>query len=186
MTKNNESLVLYKVVGSRAINNILLTSILFLFALGFLITSLSSFFGYSIVFFWYIGSSIPKFTPQGLVMCFYGIYALFISGYLWLNILFNVGAGYNEIDILKQTISIYRWGYPGINRQIRVRCYIRDIESISLNSNTRFMFNSIIYLRGRGQDNLPLTYILNYVNVEELEKQAAELARILQVPLEKE
>jgi len=93
------------VVGSRRISNVLWASVVLLGALGFILVGLSSYFNRDIVGF--VSSQSITFTPQGLVMCFYGIGGLFLSLYLWFAILWDVGSGYNEFDRREGVISLF-------------------------------------------------------------------------------
>jgi hypothetical protein len=81
-------------------------------------------------------------------------------------------------------ISIFRWGFPGQNRKIRVRCLIRDVEAVCIDTNIGFIIKPIISLRLQGKQNLPLNSMVESFSSKEIEKQAAELAQFLQVPLE--
>ncbi|KAJ3668452.1 hypothetical protein LUZ60_018791 [Juncus effusus] len=65
-------------------------------------------------------------------MSFYGIAGLFISSYLWCTILWNVGSGYDQFDRKEGIVSIFRWGFPGINRRILLRFLMQDIQSIRI------------------------------------------------------
>ncbi|KAJ6829319.1 photosystem I assembly protein Ycf4 [Iris pallida] len=65
-------------------------------------------------------------------MSFYGIAGLFISSYLWCTISWNVGSGYDRFDRKEGIMCIFRWGFPGINRRIFLRFFLKDIQSIRM------------------------------------------------------
>ena len=169
--------------GSRTLNNICLTVILFSASLGFLFTGISSYFGEKTIVLINSASNILAFIPQGLVMCFYGIAGLFVSLYLLLTILFNVGSGYNEFDQQSGLISVFRWGFPGSNRKIRVQCLVSDIECILIKPNSGFNITPVLALQLKGGSNLPLHSRSEALKLEDLEQEAAKLAQFLQVPL---
>eukprot|EP00897_Mesotaenium_endlicherianum_P000999 jgi/Mesen1/108/ME1121843C07580 len=54
-------------------------------------------------------------------MCFYGIGGCSLSLYLSSMIFWAIGSGYNEFDRREGVISLFRWGFPGKNRRIRIR-----------------------------------------------------------------
>lgn len=183
--KIEEEIVFFqKIIGARTPSNMFWALILLFGGGGFLITGLASFMGYNLRF---LGEAEWKivFLPQGLVMSFYGFSGLFISFYLWLTIVFNVGSGYNEFDCQKGTISLFRWSFPGKNRKIRLRCYVSDIEAVCINSTIGFTIKPTISLRIQGTKNLTLNSPIESVNDQYLETEAARLAQLFQVPLEK-
>lgn len=183
MTIDEEILVIQKVIGARTTINIFYALVLFVGGLGFLLTGLASYIGYNFSFLMTVEWEIV-FLPQGLVMSFYGFSALFISFYLWLTIILNVGGGYNEFDFDQGTISIFRWNFPGKNRKIRLRCFVSDIEAVCINNNLRWTMKPMISLRIPGTKNLTLNSSVEPFNGKYLEIEAARLAQRFQVPLE--
>jgi hypothetical protein len=75
MDTKSDFLWIENVVGSRRISNVVWATIVFLGALGFILVGLSSYLNKDIVSF--LPSQSITFTPQGLVMCFYGIGVFF-------------------------------------------------------------------------------------------------------------
>nr|YP_010466151.1 photosystem I assembly protein Ycf4 [Haplopteris ensiformis]UQV94600.1 photosystem I assembly protein Ycf4 [Haplopteris ensiformis] len=168
--------------GSRTFANSCWACILICGATGFLLVGFSSCIGEEL---------IPKlsykqiaFIPQGLVMCFYGIAGFFLGLYLWCTILWNVGSGYNYFDRREGISSIFRWGFPGKNRRIHIQLPLKDIEAIGLKNQEGFFPSRILYLKVRGQRNIPLTRIGENSTPEYIEEKAAELARFLRVSIE--
>ena len=117
-------------------------------------------------------------------MCFYGILGLIFSLYLWLTIFWSVGGGFNEFNKQEGIVRIFRWGFPGKNRKIDL-CYpLKDVEAIRLELKEGLNPRRTIYIRIKGKRDIPLTRIGQPMTLEEIEKQAAELAKFLQVSLE--
>ena len=117
-------------------------------------------------------------------MCFYGILGIFLSLYIWLIILWDLGEGFNEFNVEKGQIRIFRWGFPGKNRQIDLQYSTLDVQSIRVEIQEGFNPKRIIYLKLRGNREIPLTRAGQPISIQELENQAAELAKLLQVSLE--
>lgn len=181
MNIQSESIWIEPVIGSRKISNILWAFLLLIGATGFLLTGISSYLNQEII------PLLPQtivFAPQGLIMCFYGIAGLFLSAYLWCVIFLNVGSGYNELDREQGIISIFRWGFPGQNRRIRIRCFLGDIQAIHLVINEGLRARSIIYFRLKDQQYIPLIQIPESSTLKEIEERAAKLAHFLSVPIE--
>jgi hypothetical protein len=126
------------------------------------------------------------FFPQGLLMCFYGSLGLLLSLYWWFLIFWNVGGGFNEFNKKEGLIRIFRWGYPGQNRKIDLYYTLKDVESIRVELKQGGFTDSqrTIYLKLKGKKEIPLTGIGEPLTIQEIEKQASELANFLQVSLE--
>lgn len=182
MEIKSEFLWIESVPGSRRISNFIWASIVFLGALGFILVGLSSYLGEDIIPL--LPSQAIAFTPQGLVMSFYGIGGFFLSIYLWCTIIWSVGSGYNEFDRREGIISIFRWGFPGKNRRIRIRCLVEDVQSICLAVNDNLGARRMISIRLKGQQDIPLTQMGESLSLSEMEEKAAQLARFLRVPIE--
>lgn len=170
------------VVGSRRFSNYWWASVIFLGAFGFLLTGISSYLGQNLLPF--IQFKDILFFPQGLVMSFYGVLGLIFSSYLWLTIFLSVGEGFNEFNKKEGIIRIFRWGFPGKNRRIDLCYSIEDVESIKVELKEGLNPRRTIYLRLKGKRDIPLTRIGQPMTLEEIEKQAANLAKFLQVSLE--
>jgi hypothetical protein len=180
--QSQEKIIRYQVPGARRWSNYLWGSILSIGGAGFLLTGLSSYFQTQLIPF--LNISTIQFFPQGLVMCFYGILAIFLSLYIWLIILWDLGEGFNEFNVEEGQIRIFRWGFPGKNRQIDLQYSTLDVQSIRVEIQEGFNPKRIIYLKLRGNREIPLTRAGQPISIQELENQAAELAKLLQVSLE--
>jgi Ycf4 len=184
----------YIVVGSRRLSNYWWASILFLGSSGFLLTGISSYLNFDLVPF--INSKNIIFFPQGLVMCFYGFLGFVFSSYLWLTLFWSVGGGFNEFNKKDGIVRIFRWGFPGKNRRIDLFYEITNIEAIRVELKEGINPRRIIYIRVKGnahnsgnstssvKRDIPLTRIGQPLTLEEVEEEAAELAKFLQIPLE--
>lgn len=178
---NNQQVRRYIVIGSRRLSNYIWAFFIFFGSIGFLITGLSSYLKTNI-FFIFSGKNI-LFFPQGLIMCFYGFLGLLFSIYLWLTIFWSVGGGFNEFNKKEGNIKIFRWGYPGKNRRIFLIYPIDQVESIKIELKQGLSPKRMIYLKIRGKSEIPLTKVGQPMTIEEIESQAAELAKFLKVSI---
>lgn len=172
----------YNVPGARRFSNYVWGLILTIGGSGFLLTGLSVYLNIPLLPL--IKLETIQFFPQGLVMCFYGILGLSLSIYIWLIIIWNLGQGFNEFNLEKGQIRIFRWGFPGKNRRIDLQYSIDDVQSIRVDIQEGLNPKRVIYLKLRGNREIPLTRAGQPISLQELENQAAELARVLQVSLE--
>lgn len=117
-------------------------------------------------------------------MCFYGIVGLFLSLYIGLIILWNLGEGFNEFNLQTGQIRIFRWGFPGNNRRIDFQYPVQDVQGIRVEIQEGLNPKRILYLKLRGNREIPLTRAGQPVSIQEIETQAAELAKVLQVSLD--
>jgi hypothetical protein len=170
------------VLGSRRFSNYWWATVVFAGSTGFLLSSISSYTKVNLLPF-----SNPTellFLPQGLVMGFYGTAGLLLSIYLWLLIGWNVGGGYNEFNAETGMLKIFRWGYPGKNRQVEVTHRLDEVQSIRVDIKEGLNPRRALYLRIKSKGDIPLTRVGQPLSLAALESQGAELARFLSVPLE--
>ncbi|ASN78694.1 photosystem I assembly protein Ycf4 (chloroplast) [Porphyra umbilicalis] len=170
------------ILGSRRFSNYWWASTIFIGALGFLLAGLSSYFQTNLLPFTNLTELI--FIPQGIIMTFYGSVGLFLSAFLWLTIIWNIGAGYNEFNKSKGIIKIFRLGFPGKNRQICLKFNIKEIKSIKIDIKEGLNPRREIYLCTKDKRIIPLTRVGQPLLLSEVEEQAAEIARFLDVVLE--
>nr|WEM32142.1 photosystem I assembly protein Ycf4 [Ostreobium sp. TRHA14-720] len=178
---SDQSVRRYNVVGARRLSNYIWAFCIFLGSIGFLITGFSSYFQTDLFFIF--SSKNIIFFPQGLIMCFYGFLGLIFSIYLWLTILWSVGGGFNEFNKLEGKVRIFRWGFPGKNRRIILIYPIDQVESIKIKLKQGLNPKRVIYLQIRGKKEIPLTRVGQPLTLEEIESQAAEIAKFLKVSL---
>nr|YP_009254418.1 photosystem I assembly protein ycf4 [Verdigellas peltata]CZF96671.1 photosystem I assembly protein ycf4 [Verdigellas peltata] len=127
-----------------------------------------------------------QFFPQGLLLLFYGLAGSLLSLYLWSILLLSIGDGYNEFNKISNRIKIFRWGFPGKNRKIKLDYSFSEIENLSLYIRQGFNPQSILYLKLKNKIKIPLTRNDSVFNLEEFEYYAADLARFLQISLKDE
>lgn len=180
--ESQQTTIRYAISGARRWSNYIWASILFSGGTGFLLTGISSYL--KIDFLPWLNNLSIQFFPQGLVMCFYGSLGILLSIYIWLIILWDLGEGFNEINFETRSIRIFRWGFPGKNRRIDFLYPIEEVQSIRVEIQEGLNPRRIIYLKLRGDREIPLTRAGQPISIQELENQAADLAKVLQVPLE--
>ena len=172
----------YLIPGSRQFSNYWWGTAIFLGGLAFVATGISSLLKIDVLPF--LSSESILFFPQGLVMCFYGILGLLFSSYLWFTLFWGVGGGFNEFNKKEGFVRIFRWGFPGRNRRIDILYRIDLIEAIRVEIRGGATSQQTIYMRIKGNRDIPLTRLGQPITLEEIETEAAELARFVQVPLE--
>ena len=100
-----------------------------------------------------------------------------------MTILWNVGGGFNVFDKENGVVRIFRWGFPGKNRRIDLSYPSNDVLAIRLELKEGLNPRRTIFLRVKGQREIPLTQVGQPMTLEEIEKLAAELAQFLQKDL---
>ena len=182
-TTSSESLVLRQpVLGSRRFSNFFWATIVSIGATGFFLASISSYTKINLLPF-----SNPTelvFVPQGLAMGFYGVAGLLLATYLWLTIAWDLGGGYNEFNKETGQVKVFRWGYPGKNRQVELDLKTADVQAVKVTLREGVNPRRSLYLRVKGMRDIPLTRVGQPMTLAELENEAAGLARFLGVPLE--
>nr|WKT06829.1 hypothetical chloroplast RF4 [Klebsormidium flaccidum]WKT06830.1 hypothetical chloroplast RF4 [Klebsormidium flaccidum]WKT07042.1 hypothetical chloroplast RF4 [Klebsormidium flaccidum]WKT07043.1 hypothetical chloroplast RF4 [Klebsormidium flaccidum] len=170
------------ILGSKAKENIVLAWLISLGGASFLAIGLATYLGQPVLFF--LSQAPLTFLPQGLVMGFYGVSALFLGFYLLIVISWGIGGGINEFDCKRGRISVFRWGFPGINRRIRIVCQLQEIEAVQIENRGGLWPSSLAYLKRRGKIPIPLGELARGGSSQEAEDKAAELAQFLGVPVE--
>ncbi|MEM9771571.1 MAG: photosystem I assembly protein Ycf4 [Cyanobacteria bacterium P01_D01_bin.73] len=179
---DRDSTLRQEILGSRRFSNYFWATIVSMGALGFFLSSLSSFFKVN-----FLIVSDPTqliFVPQGLAMGFYGTAGLLLATYLWLAINWDVGGGYNLFNKNDGSVTLLRKGYPGKNRKVELSYEIDDVIGVRIEIKEGINPKRALYLRVKGRGDLPLTRVGQPISLSELEDQGAELARFLEVPLE--
>ena len=171
-----------KIVGSRRFSNYFWSFFLFLGGLGFLLAGLSSYF--KINFLPFADPTELVFIPQGLVMMFYGTLSFGISIYISLTIFLDIGSGYNEYNKIENLVKIVRKGFPGKNREILLTYPLNNIRSIGIKISEGLNPQRIIYLCLKDERKIPLTPVQQPDSISDLEDQAADLAKFLDLKLE--
>mgnify|MGYP001040311056 CR=1 FL=1 len=180
--KDGDRVLKQKVLGARRLSNYWWAAVVFVGGTGFLLSSLSSYFKVNLLLL-----SDPTdlvFVPQGIAMGFYGVVALLLSTYLWLLIAWNVGGGYNEFSKEEGIVRVFRWGFPGKNRIVEITHPLEDVQAVRVDIKEGLNPKRALYLRIKGNIELPLTRIGRPLPLSDLENQGAALARFMRVPLE--
>lgn len=172
----------YIISGSRRFSNYWWGTILSLGGFGFLLTGISSYLGQDVVPL--IQSKNILFFPQGLVMSFYGVLGLLLGFYVWFTLLWSVGGGFNEFNRKAGSVRIFRWGFPGKNRRIDISYPLSEVEGIKVEWKEGVNPRRTLYMRIRGNREIPLIRVGEPTTLEQIEGQAAELAKFLHVSLE--
>ncbi len=181
-TQRETRVIRQPVLGSRRFSNYWWATVVSLGATGFFLAALSSYLKVNLL---PVGDATQLiFIPQGVAMGFYGVAGVLLALYLWLVILWNVGGGYNEFNKETGMVKIFRWGFPGKNRQIDFGCRTQDVQSVRVDIKEGLNPRRALYLRVKDRRDVPLTRVGQPLSLSELENQGAELARFLGVPLE--
>ena len=171
-----------RIVGSRRFSNYFWAISLFFGGIGFLLAGLSSYF--KINFLPFTNPTEIVFLPQGLVMIFYGTLSLGISFYIFLTVILDIGSGYNEYNKIESLVKIVRKGFPGRNREILLTYPVTSIQSIGIKISEGLNPQRSIYLCLKDERKIPLTPVQQPTSISNLEKQAADLAKFLDLKLE--
>jgi hypothetical protein len=170
------------IIGSRRFSNYFWTIFLLLGGLGFLLAGISSYFNKN--FLPFSNSSELVFIPQGLVMMFYGTLSLGLSIYIGFTIILDIGSGYNEYNKLENLVKIVRKGFPGKNRQVLLTYPIANIRAIGIKITEGLNPTRSIYLCLKDERSIPLTPVQQPISISDLEEEAANLAKFLDLKLE--
>ena len=174
----------YMIIGERRISNYWWAIVISLGSLGFLLTGITSYSSLEINENTIVNLQIVPFFPQGLLMSFYGCLGVLLSLYWWFLIFWNVGGGFNEFNKKDGFIRVFRWGYPGKNRKIDFSYSLKDVEAIKVELKQGLDPQRTIYLKLKGNREIPITGVGQPLTLKDIEKQASELANFLQVSLE--
>ena len=171
-----------KITGSRRFSNYFWSIFLLIGGLGFLLAGISSYFKINLLPF--TDTSNLVFIPQGLVMMFYGTLSLGFSVYIIITILLDIGGGYNEYNKDENLIKIVRKGFPGKNREILLTYSLENVKSIGIKITEGLNPVRSIYLCLKDERNIPLTPVQEPIAISDLEEEAADLAKFLNLKLE--
>jgi len=169
-------------MGSRRFSNYFWASFLFIGGIMFLLAGISSYVKINLLPF---GNTIELvFIPQGIVMMFYGTLSFALSIYIGATLFWDIGSGYNEYNKTENLVKVVRKGFPGKNRQILLTYPINNIKSIGIKISEGLNPERIIYLCLKDERRIPLTPVQEPNSISDLEDQAADLAKFLDLKLE--
>jgi len=171
-----------KIIGSRRFSNYFWSLLLLIGGLMFLLAGISSYLKINLLPF--TNTAELVFIPQGIVMMFYGTLSFGLSIYIIATIFWDIGSGYNEYNKIENLVKVVRKGFPGKNREILLTYQLNDIRSIGIKISEGLNPQRIIYLCLRDERKIPLTPVQQPDSISDLEGQAADLAKFLDLKLE--
>jgi hypothetical protein len=182
MAMENENTRYDLILGSKRFSNYSWALFSLIGGSGFLLAGLSSYLGIELLPF--ADTDEIVFIPQGIVMTFYGSVGFLLSLFLTVIIVSNVGGGYNSYNLKTGEIIIFRIGFPGIQREILLKYFLKDVKSIKLAITEGINPKREIYLVTKDKKQIPLTRVGEPLLLSEIEEEAVDLAKFLKVNLE--
>lgn len=170
------------VTGSRRFSNYFWAFVLFFGGIGFSLVGLSSYFKTN--FLPFTNSTQLIFIPQGLAMLFYGTLSFATSIYILITLILDIGSGYNEYNRIENLVKIVRKGFPGKNRKILLTYPLTNIRAIGIKMTDGLNPTRSLYLCLMDERKIPLTPIQTPTSMSNLEEEAANLAKFLNLNLE--
>ena len=170
------------IVGSRRFSNYFWALLLLIGGLMFLLAGISSYLKINLLPF--ANTTELVFIPQGIVMMFYGTLSFGLSAYITATLFWDIGSGYNEYNKIENLVKVVRKGFPGKNREILLTYPLTTIRSIGIKISEGLNPKRIIYLCLKDERKIPLTPVQQPDSISDLEDQAADLAKFLDLKLE--
>ena len=171
-----------KIVGSKRFSNYFWALFLLIGGLMFLLAGISSYLKINLLPF--ANTTELVFIPQGIVMMFYGTLSFDLSLYIIVTLFWDIGSGYNEYNKIENLVKVVRKGFPGKNREILLTYPLNNIRSIGIKISEGLNPKRIIYLCLKDERQIPLTPVQQPDSISDLEDQAADLAKFLDLKLE--
>ena len=171
-----------KIIGSRRFSNYFWAVFLCSGGISFLLAGISSYF--KINFLPFANPRELAFIPQGLVMSFYGTLSLALSTYIFVTLLWDIGSGYNEYNKVENLVKIVRRGFPGKNREILLTYPLTNVRAIGIKISEGLNPKRSIYLCLKDKRQIPLTPVQQPNTISNIEEEAADLAKFLDLKLE--
>jgi len=171
-----------KILGSRRFSNYFWAILLLLGGLMFLLAGISSYLKINLLPF--ANTTELVFIPQGIVMMFYGTLSFGLSIYIIATLFWDIGSGYNEYNKVENLVKVVRKGFPGKNREILLTYPLNNIRSIGIKITEGLNPTRSIYLCLKDERNIPLTPVQEPTSISDLEEEAADLAKFLDLKLE--
>jgi hypothetical protein len=171
-----------KIIGSRRFSNYFWALLLLIGGLMFLLAGISSYSKINLLPF--ADTSQLVFIPQGIVMMFYGTLSFGLSLYIIATLFWDIGSGYNEYNKIENLVRVVRKGFPEKNREILLTYPLNNIRSIGIKISEGLNPQRIIYLCLKDERKIPLTPVQQPDSISDLEDQAADLAKFLELKLE--
>ena len=170
------------IVGSRRFSNYFWAFFLFVGGIGFLLAGISSYLKVNLLPF--ANPTELVFIPQGLVMMFYGTLSFGISIYIIITLFLDIGSGYNEYNQVEKVVKVVRKGFPGKSREILLTYPLSNVRAIGIKITEGLNPTRSIYLCLKDERKIPLTPVQEPISISNLEEEAANLAKFLDLKLE--
>nr|KJB76920.1 hypothetical protein B456_012G112600 [Gossypium raimondii] len=97
---------------------------------------------------------------------------------------FLVSLGFLLVGTSSYLVCIFRWVFPGKNRRIFLQFLMKDIQSIGIEVKEGIYTRHVLYMKIRGQRDVPLTRTDQNLTPHKIEQKAAELVYFLRRPIE--
>nr|YP_009398029.1 photosystem I assembly protein [Gredgaria maugeana]ARW67215.1 photosystem I assembly protein [Gredgaria maugeana] len=172
------------ILGSRRVSNYFWATIILIGGFSFFLIGMESYLSLYSNNLFILHNHNMLFLPQGVVMTFYGMTGILTSCFLWYTIIFNVGGGYNEFNNTTGIITIFRFGFPGNNRVLKLQYKISEIYSIKINIQEGLSPKREIYLKTKDKREIPLTKVGEPISIKATEEKAKDIALFLKIQLE--
>ena len=117
-------------------------------------------------------------------MVFYGTLSLFLAISILLTLIWDIGSGYNEYNKVENLVKIIRKGFPGKNREVLLTYPLNSVRAIGIKISEGLNPKRSIYLCLKDERKIPLTPVEQPNTISNLEDQAADLAKFLDLKLE--
>nr|YP_010930373.1 photosystem I assembly protein Ycf4 [Ochrosphaera neapolitana]WKK50101.1 photosystem I assembly protein Ycf4 [Ochrosphaera neapolitana] len=170
------------IIGSRRLSNIFWALAVTLGGCGFFLSGLASYTKTDLFFF--TNSSEIAFIPQGIVLIFYGSVGSILGLFLCLTIWWDVGFGYNDYNSELQTILLYRKGFPGKNRELKLNFSFDEVKAVKISIKEGLNPKRQLLLCLKDRREIPLTGVDQPTALSKIEAEAVGLAKYLNVYLE--
>lgn len=170
------------ITGSRQLGNIFWAVVVLLGGLGFFITGLSSYLHVNLAFFTDVTQI--SYIPQGIVLLFYGSVGVILGTFLCFTVWWDVGFGYNDYDKNLAQILLYRKGFPGKNREVKLVFGFEEVNSIKIRIRDGLNPRRQLLLCLTDGREIPLTAAGQLFSLTKVEAEAVNLAKFLNVYLE--
>ena len=170
------------ITGSRQLSNFFWAIAVTLGGIGFFLTGLSSYLKTNLVFFANVNEI--AYIPQGIVLMFYGSVGFILGVFLCLTIWWDVGFGYNDYDQNLAQILLYRKGFPGKNRELKLNFEFDEVKSIKIRIRDGLNPRRQLLLCLKDGREIPLTGVEQPSALNKIEAEAVTLAKYLNVYLE--
>ena len=107
-----------------------------------------------------------------------------LSLYIIVTLFWDIGSGYNEYNKIENLVKVVRKGFPGKNREILLTYPLNNIRSIGIKISEGLNPKELFIYALKDERQIPLTPVQQPDSISDLEDQAADLAKFLDLKLE--